>query len=210
MVTFYDQLYREKVKVWPSENVVAFVEANRSKLVNQKVVDIGCGAGRHTIYMARRGIDVFGIDRSRVAVDYACRWAAQECLKACFQVGDFKQIPFPNGTFAGALAWESLFFGSTSTVRQGIREVFRVLKPEALFCLLLKSKDDFRFHSFPRLDGHCAESEQGIPVTCFTREEIEQELSRYATDLNIESLIYSLENGKKTAANFIVSGQKTS
>ncbi len=210
MVTFYDQLYRKKVKVWPSEEVVAFVEGNRSELLNHNVIDIGCGAGRHAIYMARRGIDVCGIDQSCVAIDYACRWAAQECLQARFQVGNFTEIPYADGSFACALAWESLFFGSTATVRQGLREVFRVLKTEGRFCLLLKSKDDFRFHSFPRLDPHCAESEQGIPVTCFSREEIEDELSRYASALNIEHLIHSLENGKKTVANFVVTGQKTS
>ena len=75
IMTFYDQLYREKVKVWPSEEVVAFVEGSRSELLNHTVIDIGCGAGRHAIYMARRGIDVCGIDQSGVAIDYARRWA---------------------------------------------------------------------------------------------------------------------------------------
>lgn len=210
MTTFYDQLYARKVKLWPSEEVVAFVESNRSRLIGGKVLDIGCGAGRHTIYMARRGIDAYGVDQSPVAIDYGRRWAEQEGLKAEFDAKDFQELPHPDESFVGAVAWESLFFGSTASVHRGIQEVFRVLKPGALFFLLLKSKDDFRFHCFPRLDLHCAESEQGIPVTCFTREEIESEFLRRASNLNIETTNHSLGNGRKTVANFIVSGQKKS
>jgi SAM-dependent methyltransferase len=210
MPGFYDQLYSQRVKVWPSEEVVAFVEGNRARLAGRKVVDLGCGAGRHAIYMARREIDACGIDQSPVAIEHARRWAAQEGLQARFELGDFGELPYDDGTFAGAVAWESLFFGSTAAVRRGIEEVFRVLESGGIFFLLLKSKEDFRFHSFPRLDAHCAESEQGIPVTCFTRAEIEAEFSRRASDLNIETANHSLENGKKTVANFIVSGRKNS
>jgi len=210
MTTFYDQLYARKVKLWPSEEVVAFVESNRSRLIGGKVLDIGCGAGRHTIYMARRGIDAYGVDQSPVAIDYGRRWAEQEGLRAEFDAKDFQELPYPDESFVGAVAWESLFFGSTASVRRGIQEVFRVLKPGAVFFLLLKSKDDFRFHCFPRLDLHCAESEQGIPVTCFTREEIESDFLRRVSNLNIETSNHSLENGRKTVANFIVSGQKKS
>lgn len=210
MLSFYNQLYARKVKVWPSEEVVAFVEANRSKLIGGKVIDIGCGAGRHTIYMARRGIDAYGVDQSPVAIDYGRRWAEQEGLMAGFDVKDFQDLPYHDESFVGAIAWESLFFGSTPSVRKGIQEVFRVLKPGAGFFLLLKSKDDFRFHCFPRLDLHCVESEQGIPVTCFTREEIERAFLCRASNLNIEISNHSLDNGRKTIANFIVSGQKKS
>jgi ubiquinone/menaquinone biosynthesis C-methylase UbiE len=208
MSTFYDELYSRKVKVWPSEEVIAFVETNRPALLNGRVLDIGCGAGRHAIYLARRGIRAYGIDRSSVAVEHACRWARQEHLDARFEVGDFGKLPYKDDSFVGAVAWESLFFGATDSVCRGIREVFRVLKPNSSFCLLLKSKDDFRFHSFPRLDAHCAESEQGIPVTCFTRDELESEFSRWAADLNIEVSNHSLANGKQLVANFIVSGRK--
>lgn len=208
MTKFYDQLYTRKVKVWPSEEIVAFVEANRSMLLGGSVVDIGCGAGRHTIYMARRGIRACGIDQSSVAIDHARRWAEEEGLTPGFDIGDFKELPYEDESFVAAIAWESLFFGPTASVRDGIREVFRVLTPGSPFLLLLKSKDDFRFHSHPRLDAHCAQSEQGIPVTCFTREELEEEFSSWSSDLNIEISQHSLENGKKTIANFVVSGAK--
>jgi SAM-dependent methyltransferase len=208
MATFYDQLYARKVKVWPSEEIVAFVEAHRSTLARDRVIDVGCGAGRHTIYMARRGLGACGIDQSAVAIEHARRWAEQEALKADFEVGDFSELPYRNESFIGAIAWESLFFGATAAVCRGIQELFRVLKPGALFLLLLKSKEDFRFHAFPKLDPHCAGSEQGIPVTCFTRDEIVERLSPWTTDLNIEISHHSLENGKNRVANFIVTGTK--
>jgi ubiquinone/menaquinone biosynthesis C-methylase UbiE len=210
MARFYDELYARTVKVWPSEEIVAFVEANRSMLVNREVVDIGCGAGRHAIYMARRGIAAYGIDQSAVAIEHARRWAEQENVNARFQVGDFHRLPYHDASFMGAIAWESMFFGVTAAVRQGIHDLFRVLRPEAAFCLLLKSQEDFRFHAFARLDEHCAESEQGIPVTCFTRKEIEAEFSRWAGELKIEVSNHTLDNGHNLVANFVVTGRKKS
>ena len=33
-----------------------------------RVLDIGCGAGRHSIYLQRRGLDVLGVDNSPLAI----------------------------------------------------------------------------------------------------------------------------------------------
>jgi ubiquinone/menaquinone biosynthesis C-methylase UbiE len=207
MTSFYDQLYARKVKIWPSEEVVAFVESNRAMLIGGKVLDIGCGAGRHAIYMARRGIEAYGLDLSPVAIDHARRWAAAENLNVRFLLGDFHRLPYASGMFAAVVAWESLFFGETTSVRAAIGEVFRVLKRDGSFFLMLKSKEDFRFREYPKLDRHCTQSEQGIPVTCFTREEIEHEFSARTAELNVELSNHSLKNGKQMVANFIVSGR---
>lgn len=37
-------------------------------LVRGRVLDIGCGAGRHALYLQRQGLDVLGIDESPLAV----------------------------------------------------------------------------------------------------------------------------------------------
>ena len=37
--------------------------------VSGKVLDIGCGAGRHSLYLQRQGFDVVGIDNSPLAIE---------------------------------------------------------------------------------------------------------------------------------------------
>jgi 2-polyprenyl-3-methyl-5-hydroxy-6-metoxy-1,4-benzoquinol methylase len=38
------------------------------KYVEGRVLDIGCGAGRHSLYLKNKGFDVLGIDNSPLAI----------------------------------------------------------------------------------------------------------------------------------------------
>ena len=38
------------------------------RLARGRVLDIGCGAGRHSLYLQRKGLDVLGIDNSPLAI----------------------------------------------------------------------------------------------------------------------------------------------
>ncbi len=61
-----DHGYLSEYKNWPSH------EKKAMKLVRGKVIDIGCGAGRHSIYLQSKGLDVLGIDNSQLALK-ACK-----------------------------------------------------------------------------------------------------------------------------------------
>jgi len=47
-------------------------ERRALKLVNGRVLDVGCGAGRHALYLQSQGIDVTGLDSSKGAIE-VCR-----------------------------------------------------------------------------------------------------------------------------------------
>lgn len=55
-------VYMTEYKDWSSDLKKAM------KFVCGKVIDIGCGAGRHAIYLQKRGFDVLGIDASPLAI----------------------------------------------------------------------------------------------------------------------------------------------
>src|SRR5438128_12672805 len=44
------------------------IERQAIKLAKGKVLDIGCGAGRHSLYLQEKGFDVTGIDNSPGAI----------------------------------------------------------------------------------------------------------------------------------------------
>lgn len=54
--------YFSEYKDWPSQQNKAM------EYVKGKVLDIGCGAGRHSLYLQEKGFDVLGIDFSPLAV----------------------------------------------------------------------------------------------------------------------------------------------
>src|SRR5512138_1840973 len=47
-------------------------ERRAMRYARGRVLDIGCGAGRHTLYLQERGLDVLGIDISPLAIK-TCR-----------------------------------------------------------------------------------------------------------------------------------------
>ena len=44
------------------------IEKEAMKHAKGRVLDIGCGAGRHSLYLQRKGLDVTGIDNSPLAI----------------------------------------------------------------------------------------------------------------------------------------------
>lgn len=47
------------------------IEKRMPKLVRGRVLDVGCGAGRHALYLQNLGFEVVGIDRSPLAIQVA-------------------------------------------------------------------------------------------------------------------------------------------
>lgn len=75
---------------------LALFASERENLDGLRGLDLGCGAGRDSIEMARRGFSVFAIDREPEALEMLLQGAAdagQETIAAI--EADFIRLPFP-------------------------------------------------------------------------------------------------------------------
>jgi SAM-dependent methyltransferase len=70
-----------------------------------KVLDVGCGPGRHALELARRGISCTGIDISQRFIDIAVESAQKEGLEeiALFQRADAREMTF-SAEFDGVIS----------------------------------------------------------------------------------------------------------
>jgi ubiquinone/menaquinone biosynthesis C-methylase UbiE len=63
-----------------------------------KAVDMGCGEGRDSIFLAHEGFDVTGIDSSRSGIKRAKTRAKAEGANVDFMVADVTNLPMKDGT----------------------------------------------------------------------------------------------------------------
>ena len=68
----WDELLREeefqqREPVWA---VVRFAKLLKERGL-RRVLDLGCGAGRHLVYLAKEGFEVYGTDISETGLEYA-------------------------------------------------------------------------------------------------------------------------------------------
>ena len=61
-----------------------------------RVLDVGCGPGRHSLALARRGVDVVGVDHSPEFVRLARDAAATEGLSTTFEELDVRELDRPD------------------------------------------------------------------------------------------------------------------
>lgn len=62
----------------------------------EKILDLACGFGRHSLELARRGFDVTGVDITPDYVSYANEQAQKEKLNARFILSDIRDVDFDN------------------------------------------------------------------------------------------------------------------
>jgi SAM-dependent methyltransferase len=87
---------------WLRAAVDVFADAVRDR---GPVLDVGCGPGTVTAYLAERGLDVSGVDLSPRMVEHARR-----LYPGCrFDVGSSTDLDLAAASYGGLLGWWSLF-----------------------------------------------------------------------------------------------------
>jgi len=93
------------------------------------VLDVGIGSGLNLPFYGDKAERVFGIDPGTKQIGWARFKAARRNLPINFQIGVIERLPFPDGTFDVVLNTIMMHHLGDGLKRQGLLEIFRVLKP---------------------------------------------------------------------------------
>lgn len=85
-----------------------------------KILDVGCGPGRHCVEFARRGFKVTGLDYSKRMVEIAKEYAKKEKVDIRFLHGDARK-PFFNEEFDAAISICEGAFGLMENDKENIK-----------------------------------------------------------------------------------------
>jgi len=100
---WYEKLFENYAKNYDNESFTKgtsgeadFIEQEIRYNKSLRILDVGCGTGRHSIELTKRGYSVTGIDLSPSQLKRANEKAEKEGLKINFLQHDARNLPFVN------------------------------------------------------------------------------------------------------------------
>jgi 2-polyprenyl-3-methyl-5-hydroxy-6-metoxy-1,4-benzoquinol methylase len=141
---WYETLFENYAKTYDREaftqgtiSEVDFIEKEIGSDRNIRILDVGCGTGRHSIELAKRGYKVTGIDLSESQLQHACNKASEAGVKVDFFRADARELAFENEFDAALIICEGGFpLMETDEMNFAILQgVSRALKKEGIFIL---------------------------------------------------------------------------
>lgn len=132
---FFSQAWGNR---YPDPMVVRFIAKNFSSVPfadrgNFHILDLGCGTGPHTWFLAKEGFSVYGIDGSSSAITKAKEQLAAKNLSAKLNVGDLSKLPYADNSMDAIIDAMALQHNDGESISKTVSEVRRILKPSGMF-----------------------------------------------------------------------------
>lgn len=159
-----------------------------------KILDLGCGSGRHSVFFAKEKFKVFGFDLSKDSVGRAKEILQRMNLHVNLRTWDMASpFPYDDGFFDAVISTRVFHHSKMRTIKQVITEIKRVLRKGGYVYVQVPTLEKVQKYieqggkfneveprTFVPLEG----PEKGIPHHNFTREE----LIELFDDFNIKNI----------------------
>ena len=141
---FYDTLNSERDRIMKVPNEISVGFIHQYLKPGFRVLDLGCGAGRHALDVANRGMSVVPKDLTKVGLDYIDEQARLHKLDVKTILRDMHETPFPTASFDCVFAWGSIFHTTRAKIQGIIDDCHRLVKPGGYFYVTFKALEDFQ------------------------------------------------------------------
>lgn len=203
---------------YPSEEIIRFVARNYYKY-NRKdinILDVGCGTGAITWFLAREGFSAYGFDGSITAINKAKNRMQAEELNAELIVCDAANLPYEDSKMDAVIDSAVIYANCVSGIKLILKECYRVLKEggkffsTGLFMVGMtgyKTGEKIEVNTYRELTEGCL-THRGT-VHFFEKQEILELWTEAGfKNIQINSLYRTEQNGENEIKYFMVEAQK--
>ena len=184
--TLYKNLIRDNQNgLWtvPHERLVEFFNNPESPAQPKRILDLGCGTGRHLVFLEDRGYETYGMDISANGLIYARDWLQKKGHPARVLIADMTSLPYPPSSFDIIISMYVIHHNPLADLRLTVREIYRLLHPGGLILLVIPSTRGFRHGRGQQIEPGTVipdiGQDRGIPHHYFDLAEIAREFSDY-------------------------------
>jgi len=180
----WDDVFQERENRWDfiHEQVMEFSSQMRDRPC-QRILDLGCGAGRHTLYLASMGFEVSAMDLSETALEYTRRRMDEAGFSADLQKADMEILPYPSETFEGIISIHVIFHNTLAGMQRTIDEMWRILRPGGRVLITFLSRRGYRFGRGEKIEENTfipdIGLDAGVPHHFSSLAEIEFSMNRF-------------------------------
>jgi len=216
--THWEGLYKDGIgsPKYPNGHVARWLFRHfpRQSAGEFQMLDMGCGAGRHTLMMAREGYQVRASDHSENALAQARNWAREEALNIDLRQASAESQPFKDASFDGILSYAVLYYLPRLKMEMAFDEIYRLLKNGGKAFIMVKNHRDIRAEKGDEVAPHeylITQTDEGMPwnneqnmqLTLLPRAEI-QNICRKFSHIMIDEMTCSHENGLYREAAWLI------
>jgi ubiquinone/menaquinone biosynthesis C-methylase UbiE len=168
-----------QIPSWYVVRLVSILNRRNAKIV----LDLGCGAGRHLVYLAQKGFFVVGQDITSEGLEMAQKRLYAEKLNNSILVNhDVTELPFPDKSFDAVISTNALHHNMLKDINRAVDEIHRVLRDKGvLFVSLTSDKQHYRAQKRLEEGTYLGVRglEKGVIHHLFTRAEINDTFRRF-------------------------------
>jgi tellurite methyltransferase len=125
-----------------------------SPMERPKVLDLGCGIGRHAIAFASAQFSVTATDTSPAAIQHLNEWAHSLQLSIETHVCEVPTETLPCETFDVVVSYNVIYHGSREKFADAIQQIRKLLKQNGIFFFTCPSRQDGKYGFGERVAPH--------------------------------------------------------
>lgn len=175
---------RKQIDMKPSIEVTKLISMLRQRNY-KRILDLGCGTGRHTLLFAKEGFETYATDIAPTGIKLTKELLAKNGLEAKIVKHDMKnKFPFEDNFFDAVISIQVIHHNRLKNIRKTISEIYRMLKSKGLlFVTVPKGKSPYQGKKFKKIERNTfmptEGREKGVAHHYFSKAELEREFSKF-------------------------------